>query len=275
MHRLFLRVRLPREPVLQVPPAVPHRRRHPQRVRREAHQHGVRPVAFQIPIPATWETERSYLTAALAFAVEKGLCKPGAMVAVIGGVPKEVVITKEAASSHVVPSFHVTVAPGVFDRSPRVVENEHAKANAVRTVSLRATAISLDEVFSPEAPVRKTKIVCTMGPKCWDEELGQLIDAGMGVARFNFSHGDHGAQQKVLDRARKVAAEKGSFLAYLLDTKGPEIRTGMLKDHEPIELEAASPSSSRLVGTNTPSSRGTRPPRRPGSACRTPSCASR
>ena len=194
--------------------------------------------AFQIPIPATWETERSYLTAALAFAVEKGLCKPGAMVAVIGGVPKEVVITKEAASSHVVPSFHVTVAPGVYETS-RVVENEHAKANAVRTVSLRATAISLDEVFSPEAPVRKTKIVCTMGPKCWDEEeLGQLIDAGMGVARFNFSHGDHGAQQKVLDRARKVAAEKGSFLAYLLDTKGPEIRTAMLRDHEPIELEA-------------------------------------
>ena len=59
-------------------------------------------------------------------------------------------------------------------------------------MSLRATAISLDEVFSPTAPKRKTKIVCTMGPKCWGEpELAKLLDAGMSVARFNFSHGDH------------------------------------------------------------------------------------
>jgi len=161
------------------------------------------------------------------------------MVAVIGGVPKDVVMTKAKASSHVVPSFGITATPGVFKRSMTLMElNEHAKESAVRTVSLRATAISLEEVFSPAAPVRKTKIVCTMGPKCWDEEtLGALIDAGMGVARFNFSHGDHAAQQTVLDRARKVAGEKGSALAYLLDTKGPEIRTAMLKDHEPIFLD--------------------------------------
>jgi pyruvate kinase len=77
---------------------------------------------------------------------------------------------------------------------------------------------------------RKTKIVCTLGPKCWSEEgLDKLLDAGMNVARFNFSHGDHAAHQEVLDRLRKVAAMKGSTVGYLLDTKGPEIRTAMLK----------------------------------------------
>eukprot|EP00966_Prymnesium_polylepis_P315289 7284926-Prymnesium_polylepis.1 len=68
-----------------------------------------------------------------------------------------------------------------------------------------------------------------MGPKCWSEEgIGALLDAGLGVARFNFSHGEHAAHQEVLDRFRKVVAEraaaggKGQFAATLLDTKGPE-----------------------------------------------------
>ena len=78
-----------------------------------------------------------------------------------------------------------------------------------------------------------------MGPKCWSEEgMGGLIDAGLGVARFNFSHGEHAAHQEVLDRFRKVCASKKASCATLLDTKGPEIRTAMLKDHEPIELVA-------------------------------------
>eukprot|EP00854_Cymbomonas_tetramitiformis_P018552 gene18553-22149_t len=78
-----------------------------------------------------------------------------------------------------------------------------------------------------------------MGPKCWSEEkLAALLDAGMGVARFNFSHGEHAAHQEVLDRFRKVCKEKGSHAACLLDTKGPEIRTAMLRDHQAIELEA-------------------------------------
>ena len=107
------------------------------------------------------------------------------------------------------------------------------------TISFCSTRIGLENVVAPSNMVRKTKIVCTMGPKCWDEEtMGKLIDAGMTVARFNFSHGDHDAHQAVLDRFRKVCAEKESHCAVLLDTKGPEVRTAMLKDHEPIELEA-------------------------------------
>ena len=54
---------------------------------------------------------------------------------------------------------------------------------------------------------RKTKIVCTLGPACWSESgLKSLLDAGMNVARFNFSHGTHEAHQEVLDRLRKVRA---------------------------------------------------------------------
>jgi pyruvate kinase len=52
---------------------------------------------------------------------------------------------------------------------------------------------------------RKTKIVCTLGPSCWSEAgLGALMDAGMNVARFNFSHGDHAGHADVLQRLRKV-----------------------------------------------------------------------
>eukprot|EP00982_Pelagococcus_subviridis_P010179 30973-Pelagococcus_subviridis.AAC.22 len=110
------------------------------------------------------------------------------------------------------------------------------------TLTVRQTAISTAMIMEDQPMTRKTNIVCTMGPKCWDEEtLGKLIDAGMGVARFNFSHGDHAAHQEVLDRVRKVVKEKGANVAVLLDTKGPEIRTAMLKDHEPIELEAGQP----------------------------------
>ncbi len=49
------------------------------------------------------------------------------------------------------------------------------------------------------------QVICTLGPSCWSEDgLGKLLDAGMNVARFNFSHGTHAAHQEVLDRIRKV-----------------------------------------------------------------------
>ena len=106
------------------------------------------------------------------------------------------------------------------------------------TISYCSTKIGLENVAKPSETVRKTKIVCTMGPKCWDEKsMAKLIDAGLGVARFNFSHGEHSAHQEVLDRFRKVCEEKKANCAVLLDTKGPEIRTAMLKDGQDIQLE--------------------------------------
>ena len=110
---------------------------------------------------------------------------------------------------------------------------------AQNTLTVRSTSISPAMIMEDQPMMRKTKIVCTMGPKCWDEEsMGKLIDAGMGVARFNFSHGDHEGHGDVLHRLRTVIKKKGSNTAVLLDTKGPEVRTAMLKDHQPIELEA-------------------------------------
>lgn len=78
---------------------------------------------------------------------------------------------------------------------------------------------------------RRTKIVCTLGPACWSHEgLATLMDNGMNVARFNFSHGDHKTHGETLSRLRQVAGEKSRNIAVLLDTKGPEIRTGFFAD---------------------------------------------
>lgn len=85
---------------------------------------------------------------------------------------------------------------------------------------------------------KKTKIVCTMGPATESEDvLRQLIKAGMNVARFNFSHGSHDYHRAGVARVRKVSAELGIPVAILLDTKGPEVRTGVLENGEKVHFE--------------------------------------
>ena len=75
--------------------------------------------------------------------------------------------------------------------------------------------------------MRKTKIVCTLGPSTDDEKvLRQLMLEGMSVARMNFSHGSHEEQKRRLDMVKKLRKELGLPVAALLDTKGPEIRIG-------------------------------------------------
>ncbi|GAA0429505.1 pyruvate kinase [Lentibacillus halophilus] len=75
--------------------------------------------------------------------------------------------------------------------------------------------------------MRKTKIVCTIGPSSESvETLTQLIDAGMNVARLNFSHGNYDEHKMRINQIREAAAKTGKTVAILLDTKGPEIRTG-------------------------------------------------
>ena len=86
---------------------------------------------------------------------------------------------------------------------------------------------------------RKVKIICTMGPACWDEEtISELVVSGMNVARLNFSHGDYASHTRTIDNVRKVEERLRRPVATLLDTKGPEIRTGMLPNHEKIQLES-------------------------------------
>ena len=75
--------------------------------------------------------------------------------------------------------------------------------------------------------MRKTKIICTLGPASESEEvIRELMLAGMNVARLNFSHGTHEEQRGKLERVKKVREELGLPVALLLDTKGPDIRTG-------------------------------------------------
>ena len=78
--------------------------------------------------------------------------------------------------------------------------------------------------------MRKTKIICTIGPVSENEEmLRKLLSAGMNVARFNFSHGDYEEHRAKSERAMQLAKEMNIPLATMMDTKGPEIR---LRDFE-------------------------------------------
>ncbi|MBS5652713.1 MAG: pyruvate kinase [Eubacterium sp.] len=75
--------------------------------------------------------------------------------------------------------------------------------------------------------MRKTKIVCTLGPSTDDEKvLEQLIKEGMNVARCNFSHGSHEEHKERMNKVKRIRKKCDKPVAILLDTKGPEIRTG-------------------------------------------------
>lgn len=79
--------------------------------------------------------------------------------------------------------------------------------------------------------LRKTKIVCTLGLTSQTAEvIEQIMDAGMNVARFNFSHGTHESHRKTFDIVKKLREKKGLPVATLLDTKGPEVRLGDFAD---------------------------------------------
>ncbi len=79
--------------------------------------------------------------------------------------------------------------------------------------------------------MRKTKIVCTIGPACQDEAiLTQMCHAGMNVARLNFSHGTHENHSENIEKLKKIRRELQRPLAIMLDTKGPEYRIGLFKN---------------------------------------------
>ena len=92
-----------------------------------------------------------------------------------------------------------------------------------------------------EADMKKTKIICTMGPNEDDRQVMlELAKNGMDIARFNFSHGTHEEQKERLEQLKSVREELNLPIAALLDTKGPEIRTGLLKDGNKVMLKEGS-----------------------------------
>ena len=85
--------------------------------------------------------------------------------------------------------------------------------------------------------MKRTKIICTLGPATSRKSiLKSLIKSGMDVARFNFSHGTHEEHRERVDMIKNLREELNVPVAMLLDTKGPEIRTKLLKDGKKVML---------------------------------------
>mmetsp|Transcript_10938 Transcript_10938/g.20801 ORF Transcript_10938/g.20801 Transcript_10938/m.20801 type:complete len:540 (-) Transcript_10938:203-1822(-) len=121
-------------------------------------------------------------------------------------------------------------------------KSQYGRGGAWETASVLEHTANIP-VFS-EAPhiFRKTSIICTIGPKTnTPEALLKLRKAGMNITRMNFSHGSYDYHKSVINNLHKsFELEDGPVVAIALDTKGPEIRTGLMKDDQDVELKAGS-----------------------------------
>ncbi|HSZ60250.1 MAG TPA: pyruvate kinase [Terriglobales bacterium] len=109
-------------------------------------------------------------------------------------------------------------------------------------------------------PLRRAKIVCTIGPACdSDEVIRALMLTGMDVARLNFSHGTHAEHASRIERLRRAAHDLKRTICILQDLQGPKIRTGRLKDGKRVELKSGSvititprkiPGTASLISTD-------------------------
>ncbi|HEV2215368.1 MAG TPA: pyruvate kinase, partial [Terracidiphilus sp.] len=120
--------------------------------------------------------------------------------------------------------------------------------------------MSLDDLSLSDSPLpRRAKIVATLGPASNSETVfRQLVKAGINVVRLNFSHGTHEEKLALIRMIRKVSREEQTPLCILGDLQGPKIRTGLLKDRQPVLLKASQrltitprdvPGTASLVGT--------------------------
>ena len=116
-----------------------------------------------------------------------------------------------------------------------VMKDNHLTERKTKVRIFKTLSISRRK---PTANTRR-QIVCTLGPACWSTEtLIKLIDSGLNVARFNFSHGDHESHYKALSRLRAACkARPNRHVAVMLDTKGPEIRTGFLESGDKVTYQ--------------------------------------
>lgn len=133
-----------------------------------------------------------------------------------------------------------------FERSESVQEyvREKEKVGLEEKMQAKESTMLVSDVPKFDAARKKTKIVCAIGPSSRSVEmLLELLEAGMNVARLNFSHGDHAYHLESLRNLRLAVQLRRSWgfechCAVLLDTKGPEIRTGYLQDGQPIQIHA-------------------------------------
>uniref|UniRef100_A0A1J3CKJ6 Pyruvate kinase n=1 Tax=Noccaea caerulescens TaxID=107243 RepID=A0A1J3CKJ6_NOCCA len=123
----------------------------------------------------------------------------------------------------------------VIPVSPEDVPNREQQLE--RLLELQQFSDTSVGVWSKPTARRKTKIVCTVGPSTNTREMiWKLAEAGMNVARMNMSHGDHASHKKVIDLVKEYNAQsKDNTIAIMLDTKGPEVRSGDLP--QPIMLD--------------------------------------
>lgn len=102
---------------------------------------------------------------------------------------------------------------------------------------LAGGSIKLQSIKNPtDLSTRRTKIICTIGPKYWDiPDIEKLIEAGMTAARLNFSHGDHGKHYACFRRIREASKNKMQNVGIILDTAGPEVRIGTFANNDAKE----------------------------------------
>lgn len=106
--------------------------------------------------------------------------------------------------------------------------------------------------FKLQKTLLKTKIVCSMGPATEnDEVLTKIIQNGMNIARFNFSHGNHDYHKNQMERVRKLSEKCNKTVALMMDTKGPEIRTGDTFDGNPVKINKGDVVIVKVDGSKT------------------------
>merc|ERR1712232_20242 len=156
-----------------------------------------------------------------------GVAKPGDSIPVLHG---------QAGTTNLI---YIAVVPG--DAPKPIPAQQPGRTYCQAPLSLPKNMGKLN--FSESATdslSRKCRIICTMGPSCWDiDKLVQMFDAGCNICRLNFSHGDHDAHGACVSRIREAMKQRpDKTIGIALDTKGPEIRTGFFAAGGKITLKA-------------------------------------
>ncbi|EER02320.1 Pyruvate kinase, putative [Perkinsus marinus ATCC 50983] len=124
--------------------------------------------------------------------------------------------------------------------SGRSIKDHGVLGQAAVSITDQMADLAAWDGSSCDPITRKTTLTCTMGPSDWDvETLVKMINQGLNIARFNFSHGDFESHSKCLANLKEALKQcPGKHVAVMLDTKGPEIRSGFFAAGGKVELEA-------------------------------------